>query len=75
MERHPAEREPGLVLACPAILRQSNMAAVAQEGLEIWDAPYLRAMAGQLEIVGVQLLWSNVVAQAPSAYFPCLVPG
>ena len=23
----------------------------------------------------VQLLWSEVATQAPSAYFPCLVPG
>jgi hypothetical protein len=51
MERHPAEREPGLVLACPGVLRQSNIAAAAQESLEIWDGPYLRARAGQLEVV------------------------
>jgi hypothetical protein len=51
MERHPAEREPGLVLACPGILRQSNRAAAAPEGLEIWDGPYLRDRAGQLEVL------------------------
>jgi hypothetical protein len=39
MERHPREREPLLVLACPGVLRQSNRAAVAQGNLEIWDGP------------------------------------
>ena len=29
MEWHPGEREPGLVLACPGVLRQSNRAAAA----------------------------------------------
>ena len=27
------------------------------------------------EMTWVQLLWSEVASQAPSAYFPCLVPG
>lgn len=58
MERHPRELEPVLVLACPGVLRQSSRATVAQESLEIaqesleiWDGPYLRATAGQLEVV------------------------
>lgn len=51
MEQHPAEREPGLVLACPGVLRQSNRVAAAPEGLQIWDGPYLRDRAGQLEVV------------------------
>lgn len=51
MERHPGEREPGLVLACPGVLRQSDRAADAQESLEIWGGPYLSARAGQLDIV------------------------
>ena len=41
-----------MVLACPGALRQSNRAAAAQESLEIWDGPYLRDRAGQLEVVG-----------------------
>jgi hypothetical protein len=51
MERHQGERKPGLVLACPGVLRQPERAAAAQESLEIWDGPYLSARAGQLDIV------------------------
>ena len=50
MERHPHELEPGVVLACPGVLRQSKRAAAAQQNLEIWDGPYLSARAGQLDI-------------------------
>jgi len=48
--QHPGELEPALVLACPGVLPQSKMAVAAQEGLVIWDGPYLRAKAGQLNI-------------------------
>jgi hypothetical protein len=44
-ERHAGEQEPGLVLAVPGALPPSERAAVAQESLEIWDGPYLRARA------------------------------
>jgi hypothetical protein len=50
MERHPHELEPGVVLACPGVLRQSKRPAAAQQNLEIWDGPYLSARAGELDI-------------------------
>lgn len=50
MERHPHDLEPLLVLACPGVLRQSNRAADVQQSLEIWDGPYLRDKAEQLEV-------------------------
>jgi hypothetical protein len=51
MGRRPRELEPLLVLACPGVLRQPNRAAAAPKGLQIWDGPYLRAMAGQLDVI------------------------
>ncbi len=50
MGQHPDELEPTLVLACPGVLPQSKMAVAAQDRLVIWDGPYLRAKAGQLNI-------------------------
>lgn len=68
MERHPRELEPLLVLACPGVLRQSNRAATVQESLEIWDGPYLRAMAGEMEItVPPGVAWGDEESPLPGS--------
>jgi len=55
-----------------------------QGGKDFWDraimltskdANLTKAHARYLESRWVQLFWSEVATQAPSAYFPCLVPG
>jgi hypothetical protein len=66
MERHPRELEPLLVLACPGVLRQSNIAAPVQQSVEIWDGPYLRARARQLEItVAPGVAWGDEDSPLP----------
>jgi hypothetical protein len=66
MERHPRELEPLLVLACPGVLRQSNIAAPVQQSVEIWDGPYLRARARQLEItVAPGIAWGDEDSPLP----------
>jgi hypothetical protein len=66
MERHPRELEPVLVLACPGVLRQPSRAAAVQESLEIWDGPYLRAMAGQLDVtVAPGVAWGDEDSRPP----------
>ena len=65
-ERHPHELEPLLVLACPGVLRESDRAAAAPEGLEIWDGPYLRDRAGQLDVaVAPGIAWSDEDSPLP----------
>ena len=66
MERHPRELEPVLVLTCPGVLRQSNRGVGAQQSLEIWDGPYLRDRAGQLDItVAPGVAWGDEDSPLP----------
>jgi hypothetical protein len=48
-ELHPGP-DPRLVLAFPGVLSESKRTLAARSRLEIWDGPYLRARAQQLDI-------------------------
>jgi hypothetical protein len=63
---HPGQPEPALVLACPGVFPQSKVALAEQDGLVLWDGPYLRNKAAGLGIeVPSQVVYADQDGYAP----------